>query len=565
MVEELLLRNGVVYDPLNGVSGERMDLCLKDGKVVSKVNSPKVIDLDGRLVMPGGVDGHSHIAGGKTNTGRIMRPEDSRKNADKKTALTRGGSGRTCPNVFSTGYRYALMGYTTVIEPAVAPMVARHVHEELSEIPIIDKATLTIMGNNFEVLKFIEKGDIDSLTDYMSWLLQASKSYGVKMVNPGGVAEWAFGKKLKGLDSTMTDFDLTPKQIMEAIVEANERLNLPHSPHVHINGLGIPGNYTNTLETLDVFKNMASKRDRQVFHLTHAMFFSFGGSSWKDFCSKADEIVDVVNKSPNLTIDMGQIVFGDVTTMTSDGYVQFRNSQTFKTKWANSDVEMEGGGGVTPLTYTGMAPFFAVMWGIGLELALLVKDPSKVFLTTDHPNGGVFTDYPEVITWLMSKEKRDAAIEKMHKAVLKGAQISSIDREMDFEDIAYMTRTTPSTILGLQEFGKGHLGIGADADVSVYDIKPEGIDPSKEHVAVKKGLQKALYTIKSGEVVVKDGKIVKVIPGKTLSVKPRLESDAREKLEKELKDVFSKYYTIQFSNYAVEPKYIANSHEIEVI
>ena len=56
-----------------------------------------------------------------------------------------------------------------------------------------------------------------------------------------------------------------------------------------------------------------------------------------------------------------------------------------------------------------------VQWAAGLELALLVKDPWKVLMTTDHPNGSPFVNYPEVITLLMSKPKRDAELASQHE------------------------------------------------------------------------------------------------------------------------------------------------------
>ena len=40
------------------------------------------------------------------------------------------------------------MGYTTVMEAATAPLVARHTHEELEDVPIIDKGAFITMGNN---------------------------------------------------------------------------------------------------------------------------------------------------------------------------------------------------------------------------------------------------------------------------------------------------------------------------------------------------------------------------------------------------------------------------------
>ncbi|MCX9075084.1 MAG: amidohydrolase family protein, partial [Candidatus Methanoperedens sp.] len=76
---ELLIKNGAVYDPINGIEGDKKDISIKDGKIVDKVSSKaSVIDAGGRLVMPGGVDAHSHIAGAKVNVGRVMRPEDTR-------------------------------------------------------------------------------------------------------------------------------------------------------------------------------------------------------------------------------------------------------------------------------------------------------------------------------------------------------------------------------------------------------------------------------------------------------------------------------------------------------
>src|SRR3972149_247564 len=126
---ELLIKNGAVYDPKNGINGDKTDISIKDGKIVDKVSSrATVIDASGRLVMPGGGDGHSHIAGAKVNVGRIMRPEDTRAGLKPRTKITRPMTGYTVPNVYPMGYRYAQMGYTTVFEAAQAIMKARHTH-----------------------------------------------------------------------------------------------------------------------------------------------------------------------------------------------------------------------------------------------------------------------------------------------------------------------------------------------------------------------------------------------------------------------------------------------------
>ena len=35
---ELLIKNGFVYDPINGINGEKMDIAIKDRKIVENVN-----------------------------------------------------------------------------------------------------------------------------------------------------------------------------------------------------------------------------------------------------------------------------------------------------------------------------------------------------------------------------------------------------------------------------------------------------------------------------------------------------------------------------------------------
>ena len=72
-MKDLIIKNGLVYDPLNNIDGEKKEIHIKDGIIVEKVNGDaKIIDASGLVVMPGGVDIHSHIAGTKVNAGRSL-------------------------------------------------------------------------------------------------------------------------------------------------------------------------------------------------------------------------------------------------------------------------------------------------------------------------------------------------------------------------------------------------------------------------------------------------------------------------------------------------------------
>ncbi len=560
---ELLIKNCAVYDPINKIKGDRMDLSIKDGKIVDRVSgSAQVMDAGGRLVMPGGVDAHSHIAGAKVNLGRLMRPEDSRSGIKPRTKITRAYSGYTVPNVYAIGYRYAQMGYTTVFEAAQAIMKARHTHEELEEIPIIDKGVLTLFGSNWPTMDYVREKNLDKLAAYVAWGLLASRGYGIKVVNPGGGEMWGFGKNVTGLDDVVPNFEVTPAQIIVSLMKVNEMLGLPHSVHLHCNNLGKPGNYKTTLASMELAKQVKPSKERQVLHVTHITFNAMGGTSWKDFESKADEIANFLNNSENVTTDMGQLIFGSATTMTADGPAQYANAKLTRAKWGNGDVEMEDASGVVPFFYARQSSVFSIMWAIGLELALLTKDPYKVLLTTDHPNGGPFVNYPEVIALLMSNKKRQEEIKTVHEAIHKMAKIPGITRELDFNDIAIMTRAAPAKVLGLLDC-KGHLGRGADADIAIYDIIPDNIDPSVEHAKVKSAFSSAFYTIKNGEVVVKNGEVMATPSGRTFWVSASVPEQHNSVVVKDMQLKFRNYYSINMANYMVQDAYVTHPRVIK--
>ncbi len=61
---EYILKNGIVYDPVNEINGEKKDVMFRDGKIVNSVSdSAKILDVTDKLVMPAGVDFHFHHAG----------------------------------------------------------------------------------------------------------------------------------------------------------------------------------------------------------------------------------------------------------------------------------------------------------------------------------------------------------------------------------------------------------------------------------------------------------------------------------------------------------------------
>ena len=555
----LLIKNGLVYDPLNRIEGEVMDIAVKNGKIVEKVNEKKaeIIDASGMVVMPGGVDIHTHIAGSEVNAGRLLRPEDHFIDVEAKTRTTRSGVGRSIPSTFTTGYRYTRMGYTMICNPSMPPLEARHTHEELDDTPIVDKATFPLLGDWWFVLEYLRKGRIEECAAHVAWMISATKGYAIKIVNPGGVEAWGFGRNVRDLDDPVPNFGVTPREIIRGLCKVNRILNLPHTIHVHTNRLGQPGNYLTAMETMKCVEDLAQE-GKPAIHITHCQFSAFKGEDWSTLRSGAEEIAKYVNGHSHVTLDMGQIVFTDTTTMTADGPWQYTLYELSGNKWINHDVETETGSGIVPFRYRRKSYVHAIMWSIALELALLVEDPWKIYLTTDHPNGAPFTTYPRIISWLISTKARERALGRINKKAGKRSLLPSIDREYTLYEIAIITRAGQAKALGLRN--KGHLAVGADADIAIYKINPRKVDFSRDYRKVRRAFEKTAYTIKGGRIVAKDGTIVESIKGRTFWVDTKLPTSIYDKsyppAPRDLKEKFREYWTVELENYYIPESYL---------
>lgn len=556
-----MIKNGFVYDPINCVNGEKMDIAIRDGKIVEKVNELRAekVDASGMIVMPGGVDIHCHIAGSEVNTGRLLRPEDHFRDFERKTPKTRSGVGYSVPSTFTTGYRYARMGYTTIMNPSMAPLEAKHTHEELNDTPMVDKGTYPLLGDWWFVLEYLKKGEIEECARYVAWMITSTKGYAIKIVNPGGLEAWGSGRNLSSIDDQVPYFGITPREILRGLLKVNKLLNLPHTIHVHTNNLGKPGNYLTALDTMKCVEDLALE-DEPAIHITHCQFSAFKGSDWRTLKSGAEEIAKYVNNHSHVTLDMGQVIFTDTTTMTADGPFQYTLHELSGNKWVNHDVETETSSGIVPFRYRRKSYVHAIQWSIGLELALLIKDPWKIFMTTDHPNAGPFISYPRIIAWLMSRKAREAALNRINPRARNRSLLPSIDRELGFYEIAIVTRAGQARALGLKN--KGHLGVGADADVAIYNVNPETIDPSRKYKTVRKAFKNAVYTVKGGEIVAKNGEILKHIEGTTMWLDVQVSKPIE--ITEEMKRRFREYWTVEYENYPVTEKYLEVSHPITV-
>jgi formylmethanofuran dehydrogenase subunit A len=545
------LKSGKVYDPANNIGGEIRDIYVRDGRIVSTpaagTRIDQEIDCSGMIIMAGAIDMHTHIGGGKVNIARAMLTEDHRRDlcahGDHGDG-TRAGSGHATPSTLTTGYRYAEMGYTTCFEPAVLPVNARQAHLEMGDTPIIDKGGYAMLGSDDFFLRMLAaKEDQKAINDYVAWTLHAAQCIGIKVVNPGGISAFKFNQRKLDLDDEHAYYRVTPRQILKSLAQAVHDLGVPHPLHVHCSNLGVPGNVDTTLGTMQAAEGLP-------VHLTHIQFHSYGTEGDKKFSSGAARIAESVNRMRNVSVDVGQIMFGQTVTASGDSMAQYSNSALARpNKSVIMDIECDAGCGVVPFRYRDQNFVNALQWAIGLEIFLLIDDPWRVFLTTDHPNGAPFTSYPHLIKLLMDRNYRKDRLMSLNSEAQAMTTLGSIDREYSLYDIATMTRAAPGKILGLRD--RGHLGAGAGADIVVYrdDKDPEAM------------FAKPAYVFKDGELVARDGKIVKEQWGNTHVVRPEFDRG----IEKSLRDYFGRYHTMKLDSFKIgddEMREIGNGNNL---
>jgi formylmethanofuran dehydrogenase subunit A len=513
----LRIRNGRIVDPAHGIDGEVRDLHVRDGRIVAAFDGAADEEMDARgcVVLAGGIDLHSHIGGGKVNLARLLLPEDHRAAPAPANPLELASCGHCTPGTLATGYRYAEMGYTAAFEPAMLPSNARQAHFEMGDTPIIDHGAYVMLGNDEFFLRLLADGaEFERVRDYVAWTLQATKALGVKVVNPGGISAFKFNQRALDVDEAHVHYGVTPRQILQTLARALQELGVPHPLHVHASNLGVPGNIASTLATIAALEGLPA-------HLTHVQFHSYGTEGPKKFSSAARALAEAVNRHRNVSVDVGQIIFGQTVTASGDTMRQVANSALARPrKWLAADIECDAGCGVVPFRYREQSYVNALQWAIGLELFLLIDDPWRVVLTTDHPNGGPFTSYPHLIRLLMDKPFRDAQLERLHPEVAAQADLKHIARELSLYEIAILTRAAPARLLGLKD--RGHLGPGAAADIAVY----------REHADREAMFAKPAWVFKDGALVARDGVITATPAGGVHFVTPEYDRAIESELER---------------------------------
>ena len=526
----ILIRGAEVYDPAHAINGQVRDLWVDGERIIPTPIDPgmyEVIDGRGTIIAPAGVEIHTHVAGYGLNIARRMLIGDP----ILSDLLT--------PSAETVAERYLALGYTTVFDAASSPMMARLTSNDLMRMECLDRGTYTQLGDHRLLLQALANGDLQEIRDTLSWLLQISGGYAIKLVNPGGGVTWKAGVAAPGLDEPIGLGDLTQRKIIHTLAGLINEMGLPHALHLHASRLGRPGNVDTFCETIRVL-------DGQRAHLCHIQFYSYGQDEHRGYTSAAEKVVQCLQDHPQITCDVGQVVYGAAMAVTSDTSGLSDLQKSSGKPWISHQLEGEGGISVLPLTYHAVDASNAVQWAAGLELLLRFPDPTRLFLTTDHPNGAPFTSYPQIIEWLMSRPARQEVLKRSHSSGIQKTGLDGVSREYTLGEVFAMTSWGPAMALGLTD--RGHLGSGAIADLRCY----------YKQVNMREMFSRPAWVMHRGRVVVRDGQITSNAEGKLLVVRPPWDEERRQRITSALE----KFVSIPAENYALGELGLPEAEEV---
>jgi formylmethanofuran dehydrogenase subunit A len=113
--------------------------------------------------------------------------------------------------------------------------------------------------------------------------------------------------------------------------------------------------------------------------------------------------------------------------------------------------------------------------------------------------------------------------------------------------------------LGLSDT-KGHLGVGGDADIAVYNFNVDTTDSSVEYEAVEAAFQNASYVFKDGQIAIQNGNVMAPdLRGRTFWANSSYNEELEKQVVSEVERTFKQYYSVNFENYPVQDSYVLNS------
>ena len=547
-MDRLMIKNGVVFDPINNIDGEIKDILIESGKIVEKFSNEtdvKEIDAKGKTVIPSAVDIHTHVASQQVNWARLLGTNNNK--------FKEIWQGLTLKNIAKN---YISNGYTFILEANVFPSLAKQTVFDFKQLPVLDKAMLLNVSNFWPLELEFQRGKIDDMAIFLSDLLSKTYGFGIKIYNPFENENWNFRELREDISQMGRLYNFSALDVYENAVKCVETLGLPHSTHAHIEGYENEIGKRNLITVLEKIKSLnietsqnadSDLKRKQILHIAHANAYNFDGNN--------ENLINFLNENQNFDIDVGFVGFNQINpVITSDR--RLINSMLTEDinenprKLISSAVEFEGDFFITMRNFSKDNYKDCVLWANALDLALNIRNKFQVSFSLNFPNYANLSDIPEIVTWLVSKDARENFMKDMNNEFLNNNSLSNNDKVLNFSEFVCLTRASPAKSLGLTNI-KGNLGSNADGDLNILDININEIDISKNPEKLKRALSNIEYVVKSGKIIKKQKEINLNPNGLIFWSSGKAEVKERDFVISKKNDFYQKYSSMFYNSYKI--------------
>lgn len=535
--EKLLVKNGIVFDPLNKIEGEVKDILIENGIIVDKFSSDtdvKEIDAHNKTVIPAALDIHAHFASQQVNWARLLATKNQ-----KFQEIWEG------LRLESIARNYISNGYTFIVEANVFPSLAKQTIFDFKNFPVLDKAMLLNVSNFWPLELEFQKGKIEDMAIFLSDLLLKTKGFGFKAYNPFESAIWDFKILRDDLSKQGRLYNFNALDVYENLTKCVEFLKLPHSIHAHVEGYEQEQGMRNLSDILEKIKLLGLKSLNgrfQLFHLAHASSYNINGDNSK--------LIDFFNSNKEFDLDLGFLGFNDINPLiTSDRrLINSIYNPEDPEKLIRSAIEFEGDSFSMIRKFDKNNEADCSLWANAIDLALNIKNKYQMQSSINFPNYANITDMPHIATWLMSSESRNNFMKGMNSNFLNMTTLKDNENTLTFNDFIIITRASPAKSLGLSKM-KGNIGLGADGDLNILNLNFNEIDVSKDFDQVTKSLSNIEFVIKAGEVVKNNDNFNLNYHGKIFWSNGKLEKEDTSMLLSKKKEYYQKYGSIFYNSF----------------
>jgi formylmethanofuran dehydrogenase subunit A len=546
-MSKIIVKNGIIYDPINNVDGEVKDVLIQDGTIVEKFSNQKdvkEIDAKNKTVVPAAIDIHAHIASQQVNWVRLL--------GTKNPIFQETWKGLTLDFIAK---QYLSNGYTFILETNVFPSLSSQAALNLTMLPVLDSAYLLNLSNFWPMELEFQKGMVDQASAYISDVLEKTKAFGLKIYNPFEREEWNFKKLRDDLEKKGRLYNFTPLDVYENMTRYVERLKLPHSIHAHIEAyeneqakrnLNLVLNRIRDLN-LEIPTKPEKGRRSQVFHVAHASSYNMDGDN--------SELIKFYNENAEFDLDIGFIGFDPINPVISSDrrFITTLSNQQNSFKLIRSAIELEGDTFSSLRIFDKQNKNHCIIWANGLDIALKIKNKWQVQFSVNFPNYSSISKVPQISSWLLSDKAREDFMQNFNDEFLKRNSIASNNDSLSFYEYIIITRASPAKSLGIGDI-KGNLGIGADGDLNIIDFNPKKENIQNNYQTVIDALTSMDYVIKSGKIIKKDQSLDLSTKGKIFWAEgiPKKERDTFVLNKK--KEFYEKYYSTFYKSTKVNLK-----------